>query len=139
MGTIGTLVRALAFTGLAAACDGGEHLYIMFERFEIKAGGVREPVGLGCVPVVDGRRGSNAGGGTTDPRADFRISEHTRGDTFVVVVGSGAMELARRTYDAKFLASGERDEFTVITQAGRRFDLAYWGGPDCDISHVPAE
>jgi hypothetical protein len=140
MGTIGTMVRALAFTGLAAGCA-GDDLYAMFERFEIKDGGVREPAGGGCVLVVEGGRRGTAGigGGTVDPRADFRISEQTRGDTLVVVVHSGSMELARRSYGEKFLSSGERDEFSVTTQAGRQFDLAYWGGPECDTSHLQAE
>ena len=140
MGTPKSLLRVLACCLASAGCSDG--VYVMFERYEVKDD-ERVPAGAGCMLVIDrglgGGRSQSSGGGTADPAGDFGITERTRDDAFLVVVSSGGTELERRAYGEKFLSSGKRDEFSVTTQAGRHFELAYWGGDECDTSHLQAE
>jgi hypothetical protein len=124
---------------LCAGCD-SDDIYVMFERFEI-VGDERKPSGGGCmIAISDGPLGGGsvgAEGGSFD--GDLMVSESGGGDSFVVVVKSQGEELERREYGKEELLSGERDTFTVTTLEGRVYEFSYWGGDECDTSHLPED
>jgi len=113
---------------LSVGC--GDELYAMSELYEID-GGTRQHALSSCTPL--GERGStpSAQGGPAGSR-DLVVKHDIVGDSLLVVVTSDDDELARRKYGEKQLASGERDEFTVTTHAGRTYELTYWGGRECE-------
>jgi len=120
-------------------CGRGD-LYLMSERHELQEDGTRVFSGGGCMLAIERGFGasdstSSGGGGTVD--GDFVEQHESDADGFHVVLRSGDIELARRDYGVQFLASGAVDRFQVTTQAGKSYELAYWGGDDCDASHVP--
>jgi hypothetical protein len=133
------LICAWAMLGMFSVGCADNNVYVMFERYEID-GDERTYAGGGCMIAISHGLGGgtvSSGGGSVD--GDLAVSEHGGGDAFVVVVSSQGEELERREYDEKTLLTGERDQFTVTTQAGRQYELTYWGGHECDTSHLQAE
>lgn len=114
----------------------GNDLFVMGELYEI-VGETRKFALSSCTPFDE--RGpvpvSESGMGGS---RDIVVAQRMAGDSFLVVVTSDEAELTRRKYGEKQLESGERDEFTVTTHAGRTYELAYWGGRKCD-AEPPAE
>jgi hypothetical protein len=137
MGKLRMLLCALAVSGACAGC--ADDLYVMSEHYEVLDDGELKLAGGGCMLALEGgvRGGGSGGSEQSDITRDFLVAEHMRADTFVVIIKSKSDELARRSYDGKFLATGERDEFSVTTLAGKHYELAYWGGHECDTSHLP--
>jgi hypothetical protein len=115
----------------------GADLYVMGELYEIE-GETRKHAVSSCTPLE--KRGPEASGrsGPGGSR-DLVVNHSMAGDSFLVVVTSDDRELARRKYGEKRLESGERDEFSVTTRAGRTYELAYWGGHKCDSSSLESE
>ncbi len=121
---------------VAAGC-GDDPVYVMSEIYELE-GDERIFSGGGCAIgiVDDGSVGGQLGGDDND---DFVVTERGGSERFTVVVTSGDSEIEVREYTKAQLLSGEEDRFVVETLAGRRYELAYWGGRDCDTSHLPEE
>lgn len=123
---------------LGAGCE-GDDIYVMSEIYELD-GSERIFSGGGCaMGIQDERFGGSGESGSSLAAADddFVVIETARDGRYTVVVSSGDEELARREYGKSELLSGDEDRFQVETLAGRRYELAYWGGRDCDTSHVP--
>jgi hypothetical protein len=123
---------------LTVGC-GDDSVYIMSEFHELD-GEERIFAGGGCSMAFEDERwgGSGRSGSTlSDMGGDFAVSEQTGKRFYTVIVKSGDTELARREYSEGELLSGDEDRFEVETLLGRRVEVAYWGGRDCDTSHVP--
>lgn len=107
----------------------GNDLFVMGELHEL-VGETRKLAVSSCTPIDE--RGpvpvSRSGPGGS---GDLVVTQRIAGDSFLVVVTSDDDELARRKYGEEQIESGDRDEFTVTTHAGRTYELAYWGGHKC--------
>lgn len=135
-----TLVGTLCLYAALSGC-GSNDVYVMFERFELKDD-ERVPAGAGCEIAIPHGLGSpkvSSQSGTASPAGDFAVSEQQDGDAFLVVVSSNSEEIERRRYSEKRLLSGKHDTFMVTTHAGHTYELSYWGGHDCDTSHLHRE
>lgn len=123
-----------AWTGLLPCTLGigcGKELYVMGEAYEVD-GETRKHALSSCTPIGDQTPTPAGRGGSAD--RDLIIKQRVYDDSFQVVVSSDYEELARRKYGEKQLESGGRDEFTITTHAGRTYELAYWGGRECESS-----
>jgi len=86
----------------------------------------------------DGGVGSSKlAGGKPGFEGDFIMEDFTEGRGLQVTISSQDQILETRDYDVAFVRSGKVDSFQVTTLAGRIIDLAYWGGPTCDIESQP--
>jgi hypothetical protein len=72
-----------------------------------------------------------ASGGTAD--RDLQIERDTTDDALIVDVSSQGRLLEHREYSERRLRSGKRDQFTITTNAGRTYQLAYWGSDECEL------
>ena len=124
--------------------DDGADIYMMSERYELTDQG-EELAGGGCLFAIsaDGEGGGSSttggkwGPGGLDP--DFIYGETTDLKRVTVTIRSNDEIIEERQYDEAFLESGKVDRFLVLTERGRVFRFAYWGGPECDTSHLPLD
>jgi hypothetical protein len=117
---------------LAAAIAGCQDpVYANHEYVELD-GDKRSSGGGVCIPVGDWRSGEG-GGSIGDAQGDIRFDHALEDDTLIVDVSSQGRQLEHREYSEKRLRSGERDQFTVETAAGRSYEITYWGSDDCWI------
>ena len=134
------LVLAGAFT---SGCE-DDGIYLM-SQIEQQKDGEWADFGGGCMLALsDDFSGSGLGGGVAGgpglpPPGDFEYEEYSDKRGVTVTVRSDGEVLEEREYNEAFLKSGEVDTFEVMTHAGFVYRLSYWGGPECDTSHLDVE
>jgi hypothetical protein len=132
-------LRLLGPLLLASGCSEGP--FLMTEEYVTDAAGERY-IGGGCISIQKGNGmggggtplmgyGGEDGEGSTEHVPGFAYSYDGTGEAVEFRATDGAdVVLAERSYDSKFLLSGQRDEVSIDVSGGE-MRFVHWGGAKC--------
>lgn len=127
-----TLLTLTCACLLLSACE--DPLYLMQEEYLLE-GDDEVYIGGSCQEVSDGLTAGTGAGG--DGR-DYAVTTVGSDDgVTVTVTGEMGETLEERTYDERFLSSGESDSFVVRSEGVEFLRLKFWGGATCEPPRDP--